>query len=53
MGRLVINQDRIVNKKELIKLCPFNAMEISDGNVEINSACKMCKLCVREAQKVQ
>ena len=47
MGRLVINQDRIVNKEELIKLCPFNAMEISDGNVEINSACKMCKLCVR------
>ncbi|MBM6838150.1 electron transfer flavoprotein subunit alpha/FixB family protein, partial [Clostridium saudiense] len=22
-------------------------MEVNDGNVEINSACKMCKLCVR------
>ncbi|MBM6860443.1 electron transfer flavoprotein subunit alpha [Clostridium saudiense] len=47
MGRLVINQDKITNIEELIKLCPFNAMEVNDGNVEINSACKMCKLCVR------
>lgn len=51
MGRLVINQDKIVNKEELVKLCPFNAMEINDGNVEINSACKMCKLCVRKGPK--
>ena len=48
MGRLVINQDKVINKEELVKICPFGALEIKDDKVDINSGCKMCKLCVRK-----
>ena len=48
MGKLVVNQDKIINKEDLIKLCPFNALEIKGEKVEINSGCKMCKICVRK-----
>ena len=45
MGRLVINQDKVGNKEELVKICPFGAIEIKDDKLDINSGCKMCKLC--------
>ena len=48
MGRLVINQDKVGNKEELVKICPFGALEIKDNKLDINSGCKMCKLCVRK-----
>ncbi|MEQ8196904.1 MAG: electron transfer flavoprotein subunit alpha [Clostridiaceae bacterium] len=48
MGKLVIHNDKINNKNEVIKICPFGAMEISDEKIEINSGCKMCKLCVKK-----
>lgn len=48
MGRLVINQDKVINKEELVKICPFGALEIKDDKLDINSGCKMCKLCVRK-----
>lgn len=48
MGKLIVNQDKITNIDELIKICPFGAMENNGGKVEINAACKMCKLCVRK-----
>lgn len=48
MGKLVINQEKIVNIDELVKICPFGAMENNQGKLEINSGCKMCKLCVKK-----
>ncbi|OOM79267.1 acryloyl-CoA reductase electron transfer subunit beta [Clostridium puniceum] len=48
MGKLVVNQDKIPSIDELIKICPFGAMENNGGKVEINSGCKMCKLCVKK-----
>ncbi|NFI01175.1 electron transfer flavoprotein subunit alpha [Clostridium botulinum] len=51
MAKLVVNQEKITNKEELIKICPFGALEINDGKVEINGACKMCKLCVKKGPK--
>lgn len=48
MGKLKINQDKITNIDELIKICPFGAMENNNGKLEINAACKMCKMCVRK-----
>jgi electron transfer flavoprotein alpha subunit len=32
----------------MIKLCPFNAMENKNGELSINAACKMCKICVKK-----
>lgn len=48
MGKLKINQDKITNIDELMKICPFGAMENHNGKLEINAACKMCKMCVRK-----
>jgi electron transfer flavoprotein alpha subunit len=47
MAKLVINQEKIINIDEIIKICPFNAMENNSGKLQINSGCKMCKLCVK------
>ena len=47
MGKLIINQDKVQDIKKLIDICPFGAMEEKDGHLEINSNCKMCRLCVK------
>jgi electron transfer flavoprotein alpha subunit len=47
MAKLVVNQEKIMNPEEMIKICPFGALEINNGKVEINGACKLCKLCVK------
>ena len=51
MAELIIHQDKIPDNQELIKLCPFGAMEEKDGKVMISAACKMCRLCVRKGPK--
>ena len=48
MGKLIVNQDKIPNIEELIKICPFGALENNGGKVEINAGCKMCKICVKK-----
>ncbi len=50
MGKLVIKQNLITkeNAPQLIKICPFNAIGYENGQLEINAACKMCKLCVKK-----
>lgn len=51
MGRLVINHNVITRERAdaLIKLCPFGAISY-DGKLDISSACKMCKMCVRKGE---
>lgn len=48
MAKLVVHNEKIDNKGEAIKLCPFGAMDIVNDNIEINASCKMCRLCVRK-----
>jgi electron transfer flavoprotein alpha subunit len=48
MPKLVIHQEKIENPKALTSICPFGAMEETDGKVSINAACKMCRLCVKK-----
>ena len=50
MGKLVINHNLVTPEKAeaLVKLCPFNAMTYDGGKLDISSACKMCKMCVRK-----
>lgn len=50
---LKINQE-LVNEKvaeELVNLCPFGAIEYADGKLNINAACKTCKMCVNKGPK--
>ncbi len=50
MGKLVINQSAVTPTaaEALVKICPFGAISYADGKVDISSACKMCKLCVKK-----
>jgi electron transfer flavoprotein alpha subunit len=48
MSKLIIHQDKIANIEEFLALCPFNALENNHGKVEVNGACKMCKLCIKK-----
>ncbi|NMM63119.1 electron transfer flavoprotein subunit alpha [Clostridium sp. P21] len=50
MGKLVVNQEKLTPSaiEELVKICPFGAMEEKNGKIEINAGCKMCKLCVKK-----
>jgi electron transfer flavoprotein alpha subunit len=51
MAKLVINQALVGDIDQLISVCPFNAMEDKNGELVINAACKMCKLCVKKGPK--
>lgn len=48
MAKLVVNQAKVGNIQELISICPFGALEEKNGEIQINAACKMCKLCVKK-----
>jgi len=50
MSKLICNQEKVneSNVEELIKICPFNAIEYKEGKIEINAGCKMCKICVKK-----
>lgn len=50
MPELKINQEKVTEQaaKELVSLCPFSAISYENNKLFINSACKMCKLCVKK-----
>ena len=48
MAKIVIDNQKAKNPKELVELCPFNAIEYINECLEINAACKMCKICVNK-----
>jgi electron transfer flavoprotein alpha subunit len=48
MAKIIIHQDKIREPKHLVDLCPFNAIEYINEYLSINSACKMCKICVNK-----
>ncbi len=52
MGKLKIHPSLVTESaaKELTKLCPFGAIEYEEkeNRLEINSACRMCRLCVKK-----
>ncbi|MBR0261554.1 MAG: electron transfer flavoprotein subunit alpha/FixB family protein [Selenomonadaceae bacterium] len=52
MGKLIVHQEKVQDIAALIKICPFGAMEDKNGKIEINSACRLCKLCVKRGKGV-
>ncbi len=52
MGSLVIDQSKVTEQlgEKLVKVCPFGALSYEGGKIAISSACKMCKLCVRNGE---
>jgi len=54
MGQLKINHNMVSAEKaeNLIKICPFGAISYEGGKLDISSACKMCKMCVKKGEGV-
>ncbi len=48
MAKIVIHQEKVTNPEELMKLCPFAAIEYVNNYLTINAACKMCNICVKK-----
>lgn len=48
MAKIVIHQEKAQDKDALMALCPFNAIETVNEYLQINAACKMCKICVNK-----
>lgn len=50
MRKLLIDQSKVTPEiaNELVKGCPFGAIEYKDGKLDINSACKTCGACQRK-----
>ncbi len=50
MGALKINKDLVTSEsgEALVKICPFGAIGYNGAELEISSACKMCKLCTKK-----
>lgn len=51
MAKLQLHPENIEDPQVLIDLCPFGAMQMGENGLEINAACKMCRLCVRKGPK--
>ena len=51
MGKLVVHQNLVTkeNAPEIQALCPFGAITYENDQLDISSACKMCKLCVKKS----
>lgn len=51
MAKIVINQDKVKDIQKILDICPFGAIELNKGKLEIGAGCKMCKLCVKTGPK--
>jgi electron transfer flavoprotein alpha subunit len=51
MAHIKINQSKIVDVDATVKLCPFSALESINNKLQINSACKMCNICIKRGPK--
>lgn len=51
MASLKVNQNLLNPEltERLIKSCPFGALSNDNGKLSISSACKMCKICVKNS----
>ncbi|MEH0021178.1 MAG: FAD-binding protein [Desulfobacter sp.] len=47
MASIEIDQNKIVERKGLLEVCPFNALEWEGDALVTNASCKMCKLCAK------
>lgn len=48
MAKIIIHQEKAIEKNNLPNLCPFGAIEVNDGIIDITAGCKMCKICVNK-----
>ncbi len=47
MPSIRIHQEKATDKAEIPSICPFGAIELSNGILSIGAGCRMCRQCVR------
>jgi electron transfer flavoprotein alpha subunit len=52
MSGIIIHFCEEQNLDELVALCPFNAIEIKSGQLEINAGCRMCRICIKQRPEI-
>ncbi len=48
MAEIIIHQEKITDLDAVLNLCPFRAIEVNDGKVSLNAACRMCRICIKK-----
>jgi electron transfer flavoprotein alpha subunit len=48
MPKIIIHQEKVTDPQALIEICTFDAIELVDGKLGINAACKLCKVCLKK-----
>jgi electron transfer flavoprotein alpha subunit len=53
MAYLKIHKELVTDEAagKLVQVCPFSAITYENGLLDINAACKMCKMCVKKGPK--
>ena len=52
MAKIIIHQDQASDPQSLLALCPFGAIEYTDGKLSISAACRMCRICCKKGNGV-
>ncbi len=47
MANIRIDSEKCDLCKVCIDICPFGAIELVDGSIDISAACKMCRICIK------
>lgn len=47
MGSILVDSNKCNLCGKCVNLCPFGAIQIDLGKVNINNGCKLCKLCIK------
>lgn len=50
----VIQKDKVSAEEsiDIVNCCPFGAIDYEDGYFDINSGCKLCKICTRQYPEI-
>lgn len=48
MAEIIIHQEKISDAASVLSLCPFSAIDLDNGILSINPACRMCRICVKK-----
>ncbi|QSH42138.1 electron transfer flavoprotein subunit alpha/FixB family protein [Lentisphaerota bacterium ZTH] len=52
MAAILINQELVKDPVQIIKVCPFGAVEQTGDGLQLTAACKMCRICVKKYPEV-
>ena len=47
MAKIIIHNEKVKDPEAVKAMCPFEAIDYINGYLQINAACKMCRLCLK------